>query len=173
MRKRLVSHVGRGRLKCLDSWLNELASLGMKPTIELVAECNGYFDGLERERIEIARYVEMHGDLILNRHHRIHASVWMAERQRERDRRRAARIERRDQLRAERGIVVKESTGSPRSRRCFRIGGITKNMSGWASVCGITRERMRQRFNKFSPEQAVLAYDSAKKFLEAETVARS
>lgn len=50
--------------------------------------------------------------------------------------------------------------------RKFTIYGLTKSMSDWALICGITRERMRQRFNRFTPEEAVLFYSSAVEYLK-------
>lgn len=46
------------------------------------------------------------------------------------------------------------------------IFGVTKNKSGWAGICSITKERMRQRFDKYEPESAVLVYDSAIRFFK-------
>lgn len=42
--------------------------------------------------------------------------------------------------------------------------GVTKCCSEWAEMCGISRERMRQRLAKHSVETAVLAYDAARQF---------
>lgn len=50
--------------------------------------------------------------------------------------------------------------------RAYTIHGVTKTMSDWSYICGVTRERMRQLFNKFPPEKAVLSYPSAVKWFE-------
>lgn len=48
-----------------------------------------------------------------------------------------------------------------RNSKRFTVCGRTMISSDWADLCGITRERMRQRFDKYSPEEAVLVYESA------------
>jgi len=46
--------------------------------------------------------------------------------------------------------------------RFFEVAGITKSISEWAEVCGISRERMRQRLAKEPAASAILRYDGAK-----------
>ncbi|MEO5366036.1 MAG: hypothetical protein H7831_06725 [Magnetococcus sp. WYHC-3] len=51
------------------------------------------------------------------------------------------------------------------TKKPLTIFGITKSQSEWARICGITRERIRQRLQKYNPEQAILKYDKTKKYL--------
>jgi hypothetical protein len=54
-----------------------------------------------------------------------------------------------------------------KNRRWQTVLGIRMISVQWAEVCGITRERMRQRFRDYSPHEAVLIYPAARKWLAA------
>lgn len=46
--------------------------------------------------------------------------------------------------------------------RLVTIGGLSLRSNQWAALCGITRERMRQRFNKYQAEAAIAPYEQAR-----------
>lgn len=50
------------------------------------------------------------------------------------------------------------------SRRMYTVHGITKTMTEWSYITGVTKERMRQLFNTVTPEQAVLSFPAAVKW---------
>ncbi len=54
-----------------------------------------------------------------------------------------------------------EQARNKRTNKIVTIQGVTLNVSAWAELCGISRERMGQRFAKFSMEDAALSYPSA------------
>lgn len=59
----------------------------------------------------------------------------------------------------------REQLANTRKNRHFTICGVTMISSEWANLCGISREGMRKRFERFSPEDAVLVYESAARSL--------
>lgn len=59
----------------------------------------------------------------------------------------------------------REQTSNTRKNRRFTVCGVTMISAEWASLCGISREGMRKRFDRFSPEDAVLAFERAAKTL--------
>lgn len=46
--------------------------------------------------------------------------------------------------------------------RLVTIGALTLRSNQWAALCGISRERMRQRFNKYPAEAAIAPYEGAR-----------
>lgn len=57
-------------------------------------------------------------------------------------------------------------TKRPEFYRNFTVCGVTMYSTEWAEVCCITRERMRQRFKIYSPEEAVCTYSRARQWLK-------
>lgn len=59
-------------------------------------------------------------------------------------------------IQAEKPIIFKTKSGG--NIRLFTFNGETRNMQSWSRLCGITRERMRQRLNKYNVEKAIGFY---------------
>lgn len=59
-----------------------------------------------------------------------------------------------------------QDQNTTRSRR-LTVYGVTHVIAEWARICGISNQRMGTRFDSRSPEEAVLKYEAARKYIEA------
>jgi hypothetical protein len=61
-----------------------------------------------------------------------------------------------------RWATQREQMGNTRRNRFVEINGVRMIVSDWARLCGITPQRMAQRFNSFDPVTAISRYPEAK-----------
>jgi hypothetical protein len=50
--------------------------------------------------------------------------------------------------------------------RPIAVHGVIKTMKGWADICGVSRERIRQLVNKYEAEKAICSFPSAVKWFQ-------
>ena len=155
MQKRLSDHVNKP-LKCIRQWIWELKSLGLIPKIESVERLErGGCGARWREDEVIAEYVERFGDQILNRHGRVCLEWKREQRYLAREQRRADRRAEWKARRTMRSILAPRIKRDSHPPRIIEHDGLRLNLSQWAKRLGLSRERVRQRINKYPVEVAL------------------
>lgn len=153
--KRLRQHL-RNPLNCLRGWIKELKVAGLVPETKVLERLGrGGCGALWREADVIAEYAGKLGAQLLNSYGRVNREVLIEKRDREREERWESRRGRQKMRRAMRSILAPVKKHPNHPPRIIEHKGLRLNMSQWAKRLGLSRERVRQRINKFPVEVAL------------------
>ena len=57
----------------------------------------------------------------------------------------------------------RQQNRNTRANKWYEVNGVRMIASDWASVCGISKQGMLQRFRRLSPEDAIRPYEQARR----------
>lgn len=154
--RRLSQHCNKP-LPCINAWVSELSNLGMRPILEVVLICSsGLFEGHRAEQEMIWKESNRPGNQLLNIHGRLNWRFDRALQKRRWEREHDQRWYRRCVREFTRRLLV--GRRNTKQWRVIEFNGQRKISAEWAKLCGISRERMRQRLLKYPPEKAIGDY---------------